>query len=103
MLQARTMPPCRDCRQEWTFTVLEQALYSERGYDNDPTRCPDCRDLRKARRERGEVQGTNGRQDRVMHRTVCSACGGEARLPFKPRNDRPVFCNDCHRKQRMAG
>jgi CxxC-x17-CxxC domain-containing protein len=97
------MPPCRDCHKEWTFTVLEQALFAERMYQHDPSRCPECREARKARRERGESQGHNGRRDPQMHVATCASCGGQARLPFKPRNDRPVYCNDCHRRIRAAG
>ncbi len=103
MLQERLMPPCRDCNKEWTFTVLEQALQIERNQENDPSRCPDCREKRKARRDRGEVQGRNGRQDQTFHQATCAGCGGVARLPFKPRNDRPVYCQDCHRRNRIAG
>jgi len=30
-----------------------------------------------------------------MHVAVCAECGGEARVPFKPRGDRPVYCSSC--------
>ncbi|MGI5844528.1 MAG: CxxC-x17-CxxC domain-containing protein [Candidatus Xenobium sp.] len=103
MLQDRCMPPCRDCKKEWTFTVLEQALQIERNQEHDPSRCQECRDKRKARRERGEVQGRNGRRDQTFYQATCAGCGGPAKLPFKPRNDRPVYCQDCHRRNRMAG
>ena len=26
---------------------------------------------------------------------VCASCGKEARVPFKPREDRPVYCSEC--------
>ncbi|MCE7870450.1 zinc-binding protein [bacterium CPR1] len=103
MLQERTMPKCRDCNQEWTFTVLEQALFAERSHQNDPSRCPKCRANRQAKRERGETRGHNAREERIVHKATCSQCGGEARLPFKPREDRAVLCSDCHRKARLAG
>lgn len=102
MLQARTMPACRDCDKEWTFTVLEQALFAERSHQNDPSRCPDCRAKRAARRERGEVKGFNARPERPVHQATCSQCGQEARLPFKPRADRQVLCSDCYRQVRLA-
>ena len=25
----------------------------------------------------------------------CAACGKEATVPFKPREDRPVYCSEC--------
>ena len=31
---------------------------------------------------------------------VCATCGKEARVPFKPREDRPVYCSECFAKMR---
>jgi CxxC-x17-CxxC domain-containing protein len=28
---------------------------------------------------------------------VCSSCGNQAQVPFKPRMDKPVYCSDCFR------
>ncbi len=43
---------CRDCGNEFAFTEGEQAFYKEKGFENDPVRCPDCRRARKqARRQ----------------------------------------------------
>ena len=41
---------CRDCGAEFVFTVGEQEFYKEKGFDNDPVRCPECRKARKAQR-----------------------------------------------------
>ncbi len=30
-----------------------------------------------------------------MHKAICSNCGKECELPFKPTGDRPVYCRDC--------
>jgi CxxC-x17-CxxC domain-containing protein len=40
---------------------------------------------------------------REMTKTVCSDCGKECEVPFKPTEGRPVYCRDClpkHRKPR---
>jgi CxxC-x17-CxxC domain-containing protein len=29
---------------------------------------------------------------------ICSSCGNQAQVPFKPRMDRPVYCSDCFRQ-----
>ena len=42
---------CRDCGEEFTFTAGEQEFYKEKGFDNEPTRCPSCRKARKAQRQ----------------------------------------------------
>lgn len=36
--------------------------------------------------------------DRPMFQTICSKCGKECEVPFKPTGDRPVFCRDCFRE-----
>ncbi|MEG0306704.1 MAG: zinc-ribbon domain-containing protein [Clostridium sp.] len=43
---------CRDCGNEFVFTEGEQAFYAEKGFENEPTRCVDCRRARKAERNR---------------------------------------------------
>ncbi len=39
---------CKDCNQEFIFTKGEQAFYKEKGLENEPKRCKDCRQKRKA-------------------------------------------------------
>ncbi|TAN32975.1 hypothetical protein EPN28_03155 [Patescibacteria group bacterium] len=42
-----------------------------------------------------------GRQ--AMFQAVCSKCGNNCEVPFKPTGDRPVFCSNCFKSQRDAG
>ena len=41
---------CKDCGADFVFTEGEQEFYAEKGFDNEPQRCPDCRKARKAAR-----------------------------------------------------
>jgi hypothetical protein len=41
---------CKDCGSEFVFTEGEQAFYKEKGFDNEPQRCPDCRKAKKLQR-----------------------------------------------------
>lgn len=41
---------CKDCGKEFVFTEGEQAFYREKGFENDPVRCPDCRRAKKQAR-----------------------------------------------------
>ena len=41
---------CKDCGQEFTFTVGEQEFYKEKGFENHPVRCTPCRKARKQSR-----------------------------------------------------
>ena len=34
---------CRDCGNPFTFTEGEQAFFAEKGFTNEPGRCPECR------------------------------------------------------------
>lgn len=34
-----------------------------------------------------------------MHHAICSNCGNDCEVPFKPTGDKPVFCSDCFKKQ----
>ncbi|MBS5885031.1 MAG: zinc-ribbon domain-containing protein [Clostridium sp.] len=43
---------CKDCGSEFIFTVGEQEFYKEKGFDNEPVRCADCRRARKAQNNR---------------------------------------------------
>ena len=38
---------CKDCGSEFIFTEGEQAFYQEKGFTNDPVRCPEWRKVRK--------------------------------------------------------
>ena len=42
---------CRDCSAEFAFTEGEQQFYKEKGFENEPVRCPDCRRARKNARQ----------------------------------------------------
>jgi len=96
---------CVDCSAQFTFTTGEQEFYAQKGFQNKPTRCPDCRQARKANRASGGGGGGTDRPrygggERQMFRTTCSSCGGAAEVPFEPRGDKPVYCRDCFQKQR---
>ncbi|ERJ12762.1 zinc-ribbon domain-containing protein [Haloplasma contractile] len=41
---------CKDCSEGFTFTEGEQEFYKEKGFENDPVRCTDCRQKRKTQR-----------------------------------------------------
>jgi len=41
---------CKDCGKDFVFTEGEQAFYKEKGFENDPLRCPECRKARKNQR-----------------------------------------------------
>ena len=108
---------CRDCGQAFTFTAGEQEFHASKGFENEPSRCQECRAVRKAARgESGGGYGGGyssgggygggggyGRQERQMYSATCSSCGNEARVPFQPRGDKPVYCSDCFTPRQSSG
>ena len=85
---------CQDCGISFTFSADEQELFAQRGYENEPKRCPECRIAKKQRR--GDSLG--GYQQREMFPAVCAQCGKDTEVPFQPRQDRPVYCRECYAK-----
>ncbi len=87
---------CADCGETFTFTAGEQEFFQSKGYTNEPKRCPTCRQARKTTRFGSSSFGGS----RQMFSATCAECGKETEVPFEPRGDRPVYCNDCYRKIR---
>ncbi len=75
------------------FSAGEQAFFASKGLQNDPQRCPSCR------AEAKRVRAAGG--PREYHAAVCANCGGQAMVPFAPRNDKPVYCSSCFEKIRQ--
>jgi CxxC-x17-CxxC domain-containing protein len=88
MYQDKTLV-CKDCGNEFVFTAGEQEFYAEKGFQNEPTRCKDCRQAKKGARKPAGAK-------REMFTAVCSECGKETEVPFKPNMERPVYCRECY-------
>ncbi len=91
---------CSDCGSKFTFNFAEQEYFQSKGYTNEPKRCTECRQARKAQRYGNG--GYGDRSPRQMFPAVCADCGKETEVPFEPREDRPVYCSDCFRKVRSS-
>ncbi|MBC9786126.1 zinc-ribbon domain containing protein [Heliobacterium chlorum] len=96
MFQDKVLP-CKECGSEFEFTASEQEFFAEKGFTNEPGRCPQCRAARKTQNNNNNRGGY--RQEREMFPATCSACGKETTVPFQPRGDKPVYCRDCFKPQ----
>ncbi|HEX77817.1 MAG TPA: zinc-binding protein [Dehalococcoidia bacterium] len=83
---------CRECGAEFVFAAGEQEFFRSRGLLNEPGRCPACRATRR--------RGLLSRPEQQYYEVVCDSCGSQAKVPFQPRGDRPVYCNECFAKLR---
>jgi CxxC-x17-CxxC domain-containing protein len=102
---------CQDCNNVFAFTAKEAQFYEEKQFA-PPKRCRDCRDIRKQNKagRDGGGQGNGGGQNRggnsrgndrgtrELFDAVCSDCGKDTQVPFKPSGDRPVYCRDCFKR-----
>jgi len=84
---------CKDCGKQFVWTAGEQQFYKDKGFDNAPMRCQECRAKKKA----------DKMANRVMTTITCSNCGKEDQVPFVPRKGTGVLCRECFQKQRQGG
>ncbi|HVB86681.1 MAG TPA: zinc-ribbon domain containing protein [Candidatus Dormibacteraeota bacterium] len=89
---------CSECGAEFVFTAGEQMFFADKGFKNEPKRCKAC----KVVRSQGHDSPTVAVQ-RVETKTVCSQCGKETTVPFKPTQGRPVYCRECFQQRRSIG
>jgi CxxC-x17-CxxC domain-containing protein len=40
-----------------------------------------------------------GRDSRRMYDVVCDECGKDCQVPFKPSQDKPIYCSECFEKK----
>lgn len=82
---------CAECGGDFVFTADEQKFHQEKGYTNEPKRCPGCRQNRRTK-----FNGPRGFRERVE--AVCADCGQKTTVPFKPVLNKPVYCDVCFAK-----
>lgn len=50
---------------------------------------------------RGGFSSRRGDDNRPqMHNAVCTNCGNNCEVPFRPMSGKPIFCNDCFKSKR---
>jgi CxxC-x17-CxxC domain-containing protein len=101
---------CVDCGVEFVHSAADQEYYTQKGFTSEPKRCASCRAYRRSTRDASSDSRASGaprgyervedRGPREYFAAVCTSCGNQAQVPFKPRTDKPVFCSDCFRQIR---
>ena len=105
---------CGDCGNECEIPFEPR--------NDKPVYCNECFPNHKPERSSGRFGGRSAggygrnnrdggrfrrdRPPREMHKATCGDCGNECEIPFEPRNDKPVYCNECfpnHKPERSSG
>ena len=86
---------CVECGEEFVFSAGEQLFYADKGFRNEPKRCKSCKSS-------GTRPSRDDASARVTTTTVCSHCGKETTVPFRPTQGRPVYCRECFEQRRAA-
>ena len=77
--------------------------YSKRS-DNDASNFEDYKSSYRGKGKKPARKGASrysgSRESRDIERTkvICSACGDECEVPFKPTSNKPVYCDKCFSK-----
>jgi CxxC-x17-CxxC domain-containing protein len=79
---------CKECSKEFIWSAGEQQFYADKGLQNPPSRCPECRKKRKAKEN---VQ---------KYTIICKECGKKGEVPFQPRDPNDILCAECWAKSR---
>ena len=102
---------CVDCGVDFIHSAADQEFFSTKGFNAEPKRCTSCRAYCRTARDGGNGHGNGssasagaprayergGVATREYFVAICTGCGNQAQVPFKPRADKPVYCSDCFR------
>lgn len=91
---------CTECSEDFLFTADEQKFHREKGYTNEPKRCPKCRQNRRGNFGGSGGGGGNRGGFRERVEAICADCGQKTTVPFKPVLNKPVYCDSCFAKIR---
>ena len=107
---------CADCKNECQIPFKPK--------DDRPVYCKECFQNHKpqerrggfssgSRYGRGSSYGRNDRgsrfsrdsrggRQREMFTATCADCKNECQIPFKPKDDRPVYCKECFQNHKQS-
>jgi len=52
--------------------------------------------------DRGSRFGRRDDRPREMFDAKCGDCGNDCQVPFKPKDDRPVYCRECFQNHKQS-
>lgn len=87
---------CIDCNKTFVWSVGEQVFFRDKGLQNPPKRCKDCKQAKNERLAAVTAAQNSGVKQRVEVAVKCARCGSGTTVPFYPSQGRPVYCRTCY-------
>jgi len=79
---------CKDCGEEFVWTVGEQKFFREKGFKNKPSRCKNCRQINRQK------------VDAEYFKIKCAGCGQVGEVLFQPKDPTAeIYCHSCFEKK----
>ncbi len=86
---------CIDCGNEFIWTAGEQKFYRDKGLENPPKRCKECKQAKNNRISSIAAAKAAGIKQKIEVAVNCANCKGYTTVPFYPSQGRPVYCRSC--------
>lgn len=86
---------CIDCGSMFIWSVGEQVFFRDKGLQNPPKRCKECKQAKNERIAAITAAQASGVRQRIEVAVKCARCGESTTVPFYPSQGRPVFCRSC--------
>lgn len=86
---------CIDCEKNFIWTIGEQKFYYDKGLQNPPKRCKECKQAKNERISSIAAAKASGIKQKIEVAVYCANCKGYTTVPFYPSQGRPVYCRSC--------
>jgi CxxC-x17-CxxC domain-containing protein len=86
---------CIDCGSDFVWTIGEQTFFRDKGLQNPPKRCKECKHAKNERLAAIVAAQTSGVKQRIEVAVNCAKCASYTTVPFYPSQGRPVYCRSC--------
>ena len=86
---------CIDCETDFVWSVGEQIFFRDKGLQNPPKRCKDCKQAKNERLNAILAADKLGVKHKIEVAVHCAKCSGYTTVPFFPSQNRPVYCRSC--------
>lgn len=86
---------CIDCQNDFIWTVGEQTFFRDKGLQNPPKRCRECKQAKNLRLASIAAAQASGVKQKIEVAVNCAKCSSYTTVPFYPSQGRPVYCRSC--------